>query len=129
MVESNGEEICAPSETLTVLYILSFLFQVLKFYLNLKAMDSIRKLSNKIFTIIYEIKAFFLIVLLFLIAMTNIFYVTNFYYEQASGWDGYLFETYYIFFGAFGDPNPQHATENWVNLLILKNTRFMFFGH
>ena len=45
-------------------------------------MDFVRNLTNKIFGIIKEILPFFMIVAIFLVCFTNIFYLTKFYSNE-----------------------------------------------
>ena len=96
------------------MYVVTILLQTTKFYLNLKAVDFIRALSNKIFGITRKILPFFIIVVIFLLCFTNIFYVSELFYGTTSSWFGYLMQTYYIFFAAWSQPTPRTPNMDWV---------------
>ena len=115
--DDNGSETCTANDKLKSIYVFAFVFQIFKFYLNLAAVNQIRHLSNKIFDITYGIRAFFVIVLLFLVGFTNIFYVMDFFEGTATAWGGYALQTYYIFFGAFSDPSPKSTNANWIYVI------------
>lgn len=102
------------SVTLRNMYVITILLQTTKFYLNLKAVDFIRALSNKIFGITRRILPFFIIVVIFLLCFTNIFYVSELFYGTTTSWPGYLMQTYYIFFAAWATPTPRTTDMDWV---------------
>lgn len=96
------------------IYVLAQLFQTIKFYFNLKTVDFVRDLTNKIFDIIYAINAFLFVMVIFLLCFTNVFYVNYFIAPDNKTWLQYLLQTYYILFGAFEDPSPYAPGEGWV---------------
>lgn len=116
--QEDGTEKCVVNDTTITLYILAFILQTFKFYLNLKGVNQVRNLSYKITEIVQGISAFFQIVSIFLLGSTNIFYVTEFSQEGITKYTDYQLDTYYIFFGAFTSYGPKSPSMNWVNFLL-----------
>ena len=109
-----------PNDINTDLLSVTQFLQFFKLFSNLKAIDSFRQFANKIVRVILSLYAFFIIVALFLLCFTNIFYVTDFYQGEDSkpDWWLYLMYTYYIFFAAWTDPSPPSNFE-WVKFFFV----------
>ena len=102
---------------------ISLLLQTFKLVLNLRAIDFIRMFGSKLVRLIYSLFAFFIIVALFLLCFTNIFYITEFYYDeedqQQNTWGRYFIQTYFIFFAAWIEPTIRSSGFYWVKILFV----------
>ena len=94
----------------------------LKFYNNLTAIDIIRNLAAKLFTIMIDIKAFWFIVAVTLMCFSNIFYVGKVWSKSSSGnirYDHYLLWTYDVFFGNWETINPEEEVLIWLKAVFV----------
>jgi hypothetical protein len=74
--------ISGPDDLLRTFVSVTLLLQSIKFYKNLEAVDFVRKFANKLIMVISELVSFFIVILIFLLCFTNVFYIMEFYYES-----------------------------------------------
>lgn len=102
---------------------LALMFAFLKFYRNLNYIDSMRELASKLSPIFEGILPFMIILIVWLIAYSMIFYVSKFYDSPDTvnfqGYAWYLLYTYDILFATWETGTPPNQELLWINVLFL----------
>ena len=108
------------------LYVVTLQFAGSKFYFNLGVFDFIRSLSSTQIDILQAIVAYFVIVILFIIAFSNMFYISKFWNGRGleTDWGKRNFGQYFmwtadVIFGNWDEGSPETDDLIWINLIFI----------
>jgi len=99
------------------LYTIALFLGFCKFYSNLEVNILIREYTNHLAEIVKTIYPFSIIIIIFIICFSNIFYVTGFYHddEGANTYLAYVRHTYNHLFANWDPGSPRRSHFEWVN--------------